>query len=335
MLLGIALLVVPGLALPQVRSGSLLKSTARVDPALQPTEVYDKDFPVDWAKLTPEELRYRAQADYANAIAKMKKEAAEAEAAQQEMEKSLASYQNAEQAAKNAKAEAEQALKNKQKYMDEAARANAKSSKEAADIAGAQSSVDKEKTDLAAAEKAYQDAVGGKSEVQAKIEAMKKKHDDICAQIKALEAESASMGVKLSSHQADATNKETSVNSAQSRLNGAAAAAAAEAREAEAALKAAEDAKAKLANAEHLASGAEADKGKLQAAIDTQQHEYDAAAERFKKEDADVQAAQKRVDRAKAELAKYEHAPQMMSGSSTRSSAFIAALVTMIARLAL
>merc|ERR1719198_2790021 len=72
-------------------------------PALQPADVYDADFPVDMATLTPQELRYKAQADYAKAVAKLKKEAAEAEAARKEMEKVLAEYKEALAAAERAK----------------------------------------------------------------------------------------------------------------------------------------------------------------------------------------------------------------------------------------
>merc|ERR1719473_2525840 len=94
---------------PKTPKEGLLAQKARAAPALQPSEVYDKDYPVDMAKLTPEELRYKAQADYAKAIAALKKEAAEAEAAQREMEKALKDYQDAEAAARKAKLEAEDA----------------------------------------------------------------------------------------------------------------------------------------------------------------------------------------------------------------------------------
>merc|ERR1719316_2165074 len=80
-----------------------------VAPALQPSDVFDADFPVDMAEKTPMELRYQAQADYAKAIASLKKEAAEAEAARKEMEKQLAELQAAERAAADAAAAAERA----------------------------------------------------------------------------------------------------------------------------------------------------------------------------------------------------------------------------------
>merc|ERR1719185_53456 len=65
-------------------------------PALQPADVFDSDFPVDMATLTPQELRYKAQANYAKAVAALKKEVAEAEAARLEMEKLLKEYEAAE-----------------------------------------------------------------------------------------------------------------------------------------------------------------------------------------------------------------------------------------------
>merc|ERR1719420_1793344 len=88
----------PAAALPKggrQPTHSFLADKVRAAPALQPSEVYDKDYPVDMAKLTPEELRYKAQADYAKAIAKLKKEAAEAEAARQAMEAELRDLEEA------------------------------------------------------------------------------------------------------------------------------------------------------------------------------------------------------------------------------------------------
>merc|ERR1719243_435946 len=75
-------------------------------PALQPADVFDSDYPVDMAGLTPQELRYRAQADYAKAVAALKREAAEAEAARIAMEKELKELQAAKEAAANAEAKA-------------------------------------------------------------------------------------------------------------------------------------------------------------------------------------------------------------------------------------
>merc|ERR1719235_899603 len=58
------------------------------------------------ATLTPQELRYKAQANYAKAVAALKKEVAEAEAARKEMERLLAEYEAAAEAARKAKADA-------------------------------------------------------------------------------------------------------------------------------------------------------------------------------------------------------------------------------------
>merc|ERR1719380_461385 len=66
-----------------------LNNTASAVPALQPADVFDSDYPVDMAGLTPQELRYRAQADYAKAVAALKREAAEAEAARIAMKQQL------------------------------------------------------------------------------------------------------------------------------------------------------------------------------------------------------------------------------------------------------
>merc|ERR550514_2568024 len=212
-------------------------------PALQPGEVYDVDYPVDWASMTPQELRYRAQADYASAIAKLKKEAAEAEAAQREMERALKAYQDAEEAAKKAKLQAEEALRNKARYAQK---------------------------------------------------------------IKELEAESAGMGQELTTKTSAVQSSHGGVAAAKQQLDGANQVAAKEAAEAEAAKKAAEDAKARLAQAEGLAGTAAGDEAARAAEIEKQQKEYELAKEKWTKEDNDVKAAQKRVDRAKAELAKFE-----------------------------
>merc|ERR1719454_365242 len=311
-LAGLALLLVPAAAgLPHGRQPKegLLAQKARAAPALQPSEVYDKDYPVDMAKLTPEELRYKAQADYAKAIAVLKKEAAEAEAAQREMERALKEYQDAEAAARKAKLEAEDALRNKDKYASDAVDAETRAKMEAAEAATHKDAVSKEQADVAAAEKAYQDALAGKQGTQAKLDAMKKKHEELCAQIKALEAESAAMGHTMSDHNREILSKKAAADAESGQIDGAKRRAQEELEQAEAAKRDAEAAKAKVAEAEHLATGAETDQGKLQEAIAKEQGEYDAAAERYQKEDTDVKEAQKRVDRAKRELAKYEQQP--------------------------
>merc|ERR1719428_2075789 len=120
LLLGLA----PGLASPSHRGAvrrthSLVAHKAKVAPALQPADVYDADYPVDMAKLTPQELRYKAQADYAKAIAKLKKEAAEAEAARQAMEAELRDLEEAKRRAKTAAAEALEAKRELEKLRAE------------------------------------------------------------------------------------------------------------------------------------------------------------------------------------------------------------------------
>merc|ERR1719359_2305514 len=118
-------------------SKSLLQNKAV--PALQPADVYDSDFPVDMATLTPQELRYKAQANYAKAVAALKKEVAEAEAARIEMEKLLREYEAAAEAARRAKADAEALLKQKSTLSDQAVDASTKAKLEAAE---AQTSAD-------------------------------------------------------------------------------------------------------------------------------------------------------------------------------------------------
>merc|ERR1719428_2272639 len=78
------------------------------------------------AQLTPQELRYKAQANYAKAVAALKKEAAEAEAARKEMEKLLKEYEAAAEAARRAKADAEALLRNKGRLSDAATDADTK-----------------------------------------------------------------------------------------------------------------------------------------------------------------------------------------------------------------
>merc|ERR1719316_1386824 len=75
-------------------------------PALQPHDTYDEDFPIDNSQLTPSQLRYKAQANYAKAVAEMKEEQAEALAAKNAAAEALAKHK----AAKAAAAQAAQAV---------------------------------------------------------------------------------------------------------------------------------------------------------------------------------------------------------------------------------
>merc|ERR1719443_1776025 len=130
-------------------------------PALQPADVYDEDFPVDMATLTPQELRYKAQANYAKAVAALKKEVAEAEAARIEMEKLLKEYEAAAEAARKAKADAEALLKQKSALSDAAVDADTKAKLEGAEAKTSADAVKKAEADLAAANKAIADAEAG------------------------------------------------------------------------------------------------------------------------------------------------------------------------------
>merc|ERR1719502_2258200 len=102
------------------------------------------------------------------------------------MDQALKAYQDAEVAAKKAKIEAENALRNKAAHEDVANKATSNSKAEDAQAAQMRAAADKEKADLAAAEKAYQDAVAGKTAVEAKIEAMKAKQAELANKIKTL-----------------------------------------------------------------------------------------------------------------------------------------------------
>merc|ERR1719333_933650 len=79
-----------------------------------------------------------------------------------------------------------------------------------------------------------------------------------------------------------------------------------EAKEAEQALKELEAMKAKLAKAEAAAANSGTDAAAVKAQIAKEKEEYEMAKETYTKEANDVKAAQKRVDQAKAELAKWE-----------------------------
>merc|ERR1719375_1956912 len=132
-------------------------------PALQPADVFDEDFPVDMATLTPQELRYKAQANYAKVVAALKKEAAEAEAARKEMERLLKEYEAAAEAARRAKADAEALLKDKSRLSDKAVDADTKAKLEKAEAMTSADAIKKAQADLDAANKAVDDAEAGKT----------------------------------------------------------------------------------------------------------------------------------------------------------------------------
>merc|ERR1719324_1611 len=95
------------------------------------------------ATLTPQELRYKAQANYAKAVAALKKEGAEAEAARKEMEKLLKEYEAAAEAARRAKADAEALLKQKGSLSDAAVDADTKAKLEKAEAATSKDAIAK------------------------------------------------------------------------------------------------------------------------------------------------------------------------------------------------
>lgn len=294
-------------------------------PALQPAAVYDKDFPVDMAQKTPQELRYQAQADYARAIQRLKAEAQEAEVARQEMEKQL-------KVLEDAKAAALQAEKEAAKAKAEAAALKAAASKEGAEAAAekkeadnAKSAVSKEQSEYDGAKKAYTDAQAAEKAAQDKIAALKKKSADLCAEIKKLEGE---QGVAIQSFEGakqGASAKEAQKLKAEAEVNGATGIAAAEQKEAAQAELEAAQAKDRLTKAEAAAKAAQ-DPAELDALVVKEKKEYEDALENFKKEENDVKASQLRVAQAKAELAKWES----HSGAHCVSSLLLPIIVALL-----
>jgi len=275
-------------------------------PALQPADVFDSDFPVDMATLTPQELRYKAQANYAKAVAALKKEVAEAEAARKEMEKLLAEYEAAAEAARRAKADAEALLKEKSGLSDAAVDADTKAKLEKAEAMTSADAVAKAKADLAAANKAVDAAEAGKLSAKEKIEALKAQHEKLCAEIKKMDDEAKAAGFSLDKAEGATSAQGGAVNSQMDQMQNATMKAKAEEAEAAKALKELEAIKAKLAKAEAAASNKGTDAAAVKAQIAKEKEEYEMAKETYTKEANDVKAAQKRVDQAKAELAKWE-----------------------------
>lgn len=292
------------------KTEAVANATSGAVPALQPADVFDSDFPVDMAGKTPQELRYQAQADYARAIAALKREAAEAEAARIEMEKQLKELEAAKKAAADAKAAAEAAAAEQAKLKAQLAKEKGEATQAGADAANAQGAVSKEQAELDAANKAYADAAAAEDAAAAKIAAMKKKHAELCAQIKELEAEQAAASGGAQKANSAVGNAQQGITKSEGELSAAEAAAAQEDKEAAAASAEAEAAKAKLAKAEALTGKSGKDH---QAAVAAAKKDYEMAKEKYIKEANDVKAVEKRVAMAKAELAKWE----------TRSSAKI------------
>merc|ERR1719353_439224 len=258
------------------------------------------------ATLTPQELRYKAQANYAKAVAALKKEVAEAEAARIEMEKLLKEYEAAAEAARRAKEDAEALLKQKGALSDAAVDADTKAKLENAEAMTSKDAIAKAKADLEAANKAVADAEAGKKAAADKIAALKAQHEKLCAEIKKLDEEAKAAGFQFDDADSATDAQAGAVNQQQAQMQNATMKAKMEAKEAEQALKELEAIKAKLAKAEAAASNKGTDAAAVKAQIAKEKEEYEMAKETYTKEANDVKAAQKRVDDAKAELAKWE-----------------------------
>jgi len=279
---------------------------AKAVPALQPADVFDSDFPVDMATLTPQELRYKAQANYAKAVAALKKEVAEAEAARIEMEKLLKEYEAAAEAARRAKEDAEALLKQKGALSDAAVDADTKAKLENAEAMTSKDAIAKAKADLEAANKAVADAEAGKKAAAEKIAALKAQHEKLCAEIKKLDEEAKAAGFEFSKADSATDGQAGAVNQEQQQMQNATMKAQAEQAEAQKALDQLEAMKARLAKAEAAAAGSGKDAAAVKAEIAKEKKEYEMAKETYTKEANDVKAAQERVNQAKAELAKWE-----------------------------
>merc|ERR1719321_1030496 len=258
---------------------TILSSEKRAVPALQPADVYDSDYPMDTASLTPQELRYKAQANYAKAVAQLKREAAEAEAARKEMEKVLAEYKAAQAAAAKAKEDAEWALKHKQAASDAAVDADTKAKVERAEATTAEAAIKREQADLVAAQKAEADAAAGAKAAEAKIAELQGQIDALCKKREALEAEGAKAGATFKSHQNATSRENGGISAAESDYLEAKRKAAAELDEAKRAKKEAELLKSKLAEAEKDASATKKDGATIKDEIAKEQKEFDLAKE--------------------------------------------------------
>merc|ERR1719420_355458 len=173
------------------------------------------------ATLTPQELRYKAQANYAKAVAALKKEAAEAEAARIEMEKLLKEYEAAAEAARRAKADAEALLKQKSTLSDQAVDASTKAKLEAAEAATSADAIAKAQADLDKANAAVDAAEKGKLTAEQKIDALKALHAKLCDEIKKLDAEAEAAGFKIDQSEDATGSAAAGVNSQQQQMQNA------------------------------------------------------------------------------------------------------------------
>lgn len=312
-----------------VAAGASASARAGTAPALQPSEVYDVDYPVDMAKLTPEELRYRAQADYARAIAALKREAAEAEAAKKAMEAELQDLLRAKERARKAAEEALRAKGDVDRLRAEAAAADAKAGTEAGEAGEAKGLTDKQKADYETAMKAFKDAEAAEAAMRVKIADLDKRHKELCAESLKLEKERAATLGESGAADAKIAAEASGVSKAKQELDASEAAASKEAAEAAKAAKDAEAAKAKLAAAEAAAKAGAGKDAEQAKAVQQAKATLDAANQKLSKENADVTAAKKRMADAKAELGKY----QEKHSSSSRASATLALVFMAVAAL--
>lgn len=283
-------------------------------PALQPAAVYDQDYPVDMAKKTPQELRYQAQADYARAIQRLKAEAAESEAARQEMEKQLRILEEAKQAAMKAEQEAARAKAEADALKAASSKENAEATAAQKEADGAKAVVGKEQAELDSAKKSYEDAQAAEDAAQAKIAALKKKSAELCAEIKKLEGEQSGAIQSYEGAKSGASAKEAQKLQAEAEVNGATGIMSQEQKEAEQAELEAAQAKDRLTKAEERVKLMGKTK-ELDELVVKEEKEYNEALETFRKEENDVKGAQKRVAQAKAELAKWESTPKAGASS--------------------
>jgi len=295
-------------------------------PALQPSEVFDQDFPLDGVKLTPEELRYKAQADYARAIAMLKREKAEADAAEKAMRQALQNYKDSLAAAKRAKQEAADALKNKKKYGDAAVDAETHAKVANASAVNHEAVVKQEKADLVKAEAAYKAANKGAAGSEAKIEKLSAKRAELTKKIKALEAESDAMGHTLAGNKAAANKQKGKVDAQNGEVEEAQQTAAEKAAELTAAAKLAKESQDALAEAKKAASYSDEDAAGLKDNIAEKQKDFDDAEATYMREKTDAEMAMKQVERAKKELAKFEERPRS-GGEQVRASLALFSMV--------
>lgn len=320
---GLTHFMAKGQANKTVVGQTLQAEKAKVDPPLQTKEVYEEDYPVDMAKLTPDELRNVALSSYAKAISSLKKEAAEAEDAKKALQAQL---QDLEASKVKAKAAADKALRAKQhveKLRKEFNTLNKKAAGEAGEATEAKGVVTKEQSEYDAAVQAFKDAETAEAALRAKIADLDKRHKELCKESLTLEEERTAALGESGNANAKVMKEAGNVQQAKADLKKAQDAAAQAAAKAAAAEAAAAEAKAKLAAAEAALQAGNGKEEELRKKIEVLKKIWEEKKEELVKEQNDVKAAEKRVARAKANLAKYE--PRQSAGH--RSTAALAALI--------